>query len=178
MGKTASNQVRQLLLTTPILTASKSDLFALSKARFKTIKATVPCNWIKRNYVLKQNVIGMDHLAPESYSTSICREEKDLDSWHRRSAKELYLLRGQEAQRSLRVQVIFFLFIYFFPPGVLVNSSRRCFPPPPPTTERKHTALRTKATAMKLEYVKASKSKRRGLVLNVSMLMVRGMRNY
>lgn len=116
----------------------------------------------------------MDHLAPESYSTSICREEKDLDYWHRKAAKELYLLRGQEAQRSLIVQVIFLLF--FFPPGVLVNSSRRCFPPQPPTTERKHTVLKTKATAMKLEYIRASK--RRGLVLNVSMLMVHGMRNY
>lgn len=92
------------------MTASKSDLFAQSKARLQTIKATVSCNWIKRNDVLKQNVVDMDHLATESCSSSSCREEKDLDSWHRKAAKELYLLRGQEAQRSLILQMILFFF--------------------------------------------------------------------
>lgn len=86
----------------------KSDSFAQSKAEFQTTKATVSCNWTEGKYVLKQNVIDMDHLATESYSISIRRKEKDLDSQHSKAPKELCLLRGQEEQRSLPVQVIFF----------------------------------------------------------------------
>jgi len=65
---------------------------------------------------------------------------------------------------------------FLFSLSVLVNASVRCFPFPLPITERKHTALRTKSTAVELEHL--STHEKRGLVVNMRMLIVHGMRDY